>query len=727
MSNSIYQTNGKPLSQQALYQQKLKQGIFGGPGAPSIGVNTNASDTAALLAASADLTVKPSYERTIALEAQTAALAARKEEIRIWTRDQVSPYADAAASSSLSNSKATTTLKPVSSSSTLNIEKINQVANANSTKSLNSRFNPELDYRSGLKRQKPAEFLTEKEEHLAEEGALASLKHGAGYSNQVSSQRRSQSFQASDIVNAKLLAAANSKANEALKSFEVSPDDFKAKAQVYAHALAVAQKNSEERIKNNKIGIINLGGGLTMTQSELDKMATLIVQPVLKDLSTKAEGQREYEKTFKQKFEELTERYNKSKEVEVQKKSQERADIELAKMSRTKANDDRKKDLDKEYLEFQDNRNNEVEQKTAELKDLELKYAEEKEELLTEKQAAQNRIEEEEAKLIDERKTELKELQSEKDEILRPTLDSLKEESAKLKELTDARDALQSEVTKGEDLNKEYEANLKELTENLESTKAEIEKYTADLEAADKEYEETSTQVDDLHQQSSDELQKANNSHKDLDDKIALLTKTKEENLAKKNTQKEEIKNQIDEKVKEEHKINDELPEHLRKNIDEKKLRDTGSLFSVEEPSVKEVPLVNKKETEVLKPQEDASNPKSTAAIKSATKSPAKTTPLASPDAKKSGHFKRFTKFLRSPTKEKSAVSPKKEVSKPSPVAAVKKDTKEAVAVTAEPSKAAATKPVPKDGSNSEVSNDFDDDISLAKSKNQGGVFKEEI
>jgi hypothetical protein len=58
MSRAYYATEGKPLSQTALYQQRLRSGVYSNPGS-NVGVNSNASDTAALLAASPDLTVKP--------------------------------------------------------------------------------------------------------------------------------------------------------------------------------------------------------------------------------------------------------------------------------------------------------------------------------------------------------------------------------------------------------------------------------------------------------------------------------------------------------------------------------------------------------------------------------------------------------------------------------------------------------------------------------------------
>jgi hypothetical protein len=305
MSRAYYATEGKPLSQTAIYQQRLRSGVYTNPGS-NVGVNSNASDTAALLAASADLTVKPTYERSIAPEAQEAATAAKVEKIKAWSKGSSDIYADAAAASSLkssstftkeieehpetgihsfnsdkiykvANKQSTSTmtsrispdkdiqrsgLVTKSSNPSFNISKINQVASKNSSKSLNSRFNPELDQRSGLSsRQAPTEYLDQDEEDLAAASASASLKQGGKLSSDYSNQKRYNTFTASSVVNANLLAAANKSANDRLKTISTgTPEDFKAQAQLYANALAIAHKNSQERIKNNVSGVIDLGG-----------------------------------------------------------------------------------------------------------------------------------------------------------------------------------------------------------------------------------------------------------------------------------------------------------------------------------------------------------------------------------------------------------------------------------------------------------------------------------
>ncbi|KAK6205322.1 uncharacterized protein RJT21DRAFT_111849 [Scheffersomyces amazonensis] len=773
MSHSVYQSNGKPLSQQALYQQKLRQGIYNSPNGASIGVNTNASDTAALLAASTDLTVRPSYERTIAPEAHTAALAAKKENISAWSRDSTDPLAESAAGNARSstltsqyttssvssyvgtgipslkgdsiyrvaNENSTSTMtsrinpeKDVkriglvskkTSSGTLDLHKINQVANKNSTKSLNSRFNPDLDYRSGLKANAiaPAEYLNQEEEILAANGAAASLKHGSGLSDRLSSQPRSQSFKAVDVVNSTLLAAANHNANSRLQSLSsVEPKDFKAQAQLYAGALAIAQKNSEARLAQNKAGLIDLGGGLTITQAELNKMASSVVQPVLNDISEKALAQRKIDADKLKKQRELQQSHQEAKKEEYAAKLQEKAEIEQAKQQRVSENEDKKKVENDKYEEYQKEKNDAIQVQVTELKALEQKYAEEKEALLAEKQENQDRIDEEEAKLIADRKQELDDLQAEKDEIVKPVLDELSTETSKLKELTDAKEELLNEVKASETTNEEYEAKLAELNEQLATTQADIEKYTVDLEGATKKHEETSKEVDELNQYTIDELNKAEIANKDLDEKIAELEKTKADHLAEKQAKREEILSEIDQKVKDEHNINSELPEHLRKDVDESKLRDTGSLFSFDEP--KEVPLVSEPKVEEETPSA-APAVAATSGLKTAVVQPVAVAASKASTTKKPSGFKRLSSIFRSPIKS-SSKPPSKNISAP---IAKKEEPVSATSAGVEETKSSAADIIGSGNGTSEADFDGVDDSSLndiGKPKQKGSVFKEE-
>lgn len=95
-ARSSYQTTGKPLSKEAEYKARLRQGVFKQPGARTVGVDSSASDAAALLAASSDLSIHP-YKRDLSSEAATAALIANPKISIEWHRGEHSGDAELAA------------------------------------------------------------------------------------------------------------------------------------------------------------------------------------------------------------------------------------------------------------------------------------------------------------------------------------------------------------------------------------------------------------------------------------------------------------------------------------------------------------------------------------------------------------------------------------------------------------------------------------------------------
>lgn len=623
---SAYQTNGKPLSQQAIYQQKLKHGVYNSPGKPSVGVASSASDAAALLAASSDLSVKPSYERLHAApEAHTAALAAKADSRKAWSRDSTDPQADAAAANArvtkgvptksdlgipasynkgavykqaTANSTSTMTSRSTPDKnvskhglasttlslepSTLNIGKISQMADRNSSLALNKRFNPEQDYRLGIK---PTEFLTPAEENFAAKlaGRSLSMVHGGGYTNQVSAQKRTNTFRAADVVDATLLAAASAKASERLNSIsQITNADLKTQAQLYSKALTAAQKNSEERLKSHKAGLIDLGGGLTLPATEIDRLATLIVQPVLDDLGTKANAQREHEEKQREKHFELTKLHQKFKRDDAARKHEEKVQRAIEKEKRIEVNEGKKKDEDDKFAQYQLERNAEIDEHAAELSELQAQYAAKKEELIKEKTENEERISGEETELINERKKELEEMQQEKDEILQPVLDELAVESEKLKDLTDTKDQLTSEVEVGEKQKAEYEAKIAELKKKLEETDAQIESSTTEHAEFLAKRETTDKEVEELQEHTDKTLKESEESHKQLDSEIEALEQEKKEHIDTKASHKKSILQEIEDKIKGEHEINNELPEHMQDTVDEDKYRDVGSLFTIE-------------------------------------------------------------------------------------------------------------------------------------------------
>lgn len=588
-----------------------------------MGVSSNASDTAALLAASSDLTVNPTYERSkVAPEAHTAALAAKKSDTSSWSRTSTDPYADAAAASakaapasaaakldlgvpssynktSVYNqakansansmtsritpekvvSKHGLASKTVPSSSPLNIAKISQVADQNSSLMINKRFNPENDFRSGINTSKSDSAAT------AAVSAPQLMKHGSGHSDTVASQRRTQTFQASEVVDAALLAAASAKATERLNSISLTSSlDIKQRAQVYSKALAAAQRDSEARLSNHKSGMIDLGGGLSLPVSEVDKLANLIVQPVLEDLGLKAEAQREIDAKQKRKKFELIQLHQKAKKEDEERKLSEKAEREKAKEERIAAHEQEKAAEDEKVKEFEAEQLAIVADKEKELDDLKTAHAEEQDGLLKEKTDNEARIEEEESKLIADRKEELEKMQAEKDEIMKPITDELEVETGKLTELTTERDSVKAEYEEIQKINDERAAKVAELKKKLEETTQAIEQHNALLLEILPKREALDTEIGELEESSAAQLLNADQAKQELDKETADLEREKLEYISTKATNKKDILKMHEERVADAHKINNELPEHLREPIDDKKLLDTGSLFSHEEP-----------------------------------------------------------------------------------------------------------------------------------------------
>lgn len=96
---SVYQTNGRPLSEEATYKAKQKYGLYQSPAKVDIGVDASAPDQAALLAASSDLSVHP-YRRETSADAATAALFAKTDSSpAAWKRGSVAVDAEQAATS----------------------------------------------------------------------------------------------------------------------------------------------------------------------------------------------------------------------------------------------------------------------------------------------------------------------------------------------------------------------------------------------------------------------------------------------------------------------------------------------------------------------------------------------------------------------------------------------------------------------------------------------------
>ena len=103
------------------------------------------------------------------------------------------------------------------------------------------------------------------------------------------------------------------------------------------------------RTKNRELGMVDLGGGLLIPQNELDKKASLIVDPILDDLNTRALSLRDHDQVLTAKAEELALFHAKAKEEETAKRQQEKEKFEEDKREKEREDEQRRNEEDAKF------------------------------------------------------------------------------------------------------------------------------------------------------------------------------------------------------------------------------------------------------------------------------------------------------------------------------------------------------------------------------------------
>lgn len=580
--SSVYQTNGRPLSKEALYKAKMKYGIYQSPSAKTVGVpnSESASDTAALLAASTDLKVEP-YKRSIANDAHTAALFAKKDTApKAWTRDSVNAEAStaaaavgkflikgereslynesiygevassveaqskvaisegsSAASAVLTRSRSKNpnadggdeqstydgasaasavlgrtgkTIGSLASSNlaslyefdavrsgkkrvigNINLSKVTKASQERANTMISERMNPEWDCsRSGIKVEPKLDDASL--EAFAAAGALASQ----GYEAPVDKDLEARAIFKNSMVSPKVLALASLNASNTLKGLEKQLDDNNLFSNTDFNRIAFEIASRHHATRTVNTGKINLGGGLYMTQAELDAIATKFVNPVLVQIDKTAESQRARDAEAARVKEEQRLAHEKYKaDIRAQKAEDKRLKAE-AKAQRRKELEDEKQRAREAKLALEKEKTAELEKQKEILEYKQQEEVRKREELLAKKQAEEERLAKESAEAEAKRKEELTAAERERDERLAPILANLKIEQDKLDVLNEEKQAVQ-EITDSHIKNTENSQNLLDVSkveltharERLETLKGEIETTTGEQEKFAKEAE----------------------------------------------------------------------------------------------------------------------------------------------------------------------------------------------------------------------------------------------
>lgn len=710
---SVYQTDGKPLSTEAIYRAKMKYGVYNNPAKVSLGVDPSASDTAAILAANTDLSIH-AYHKDLSAEAAHAALIAKPEQITGWKREHIAPEAEHAALSArsikmpfnqqsdnssyieteaagaasavlkkkptniarsqlqdiydfddvrsgkvtlsqFSDVKNNKSLKSLSTakdyrsgistsslgpevSRKMNIGNITNAAAKAAKEEVQKRITPHPDQRAGLKTSLQAtnsnkdtsvfiqnihaQAINASKKELnktfvrnngiptaSDKGLAANPAEYAAalLKSEASKKDVKETIANNSLVTPSIYAIAAEKAKKDLQKIndDVASKSYLTNIKVTEEAYKIAQENAEKRrLTEPGPGQIALGGGLIMKYNEIETMATALVQPAIVDMETKIVEMKKHDEERKKLPAKIKQREAEHKEEKRQAQlalERERAEKAAARREQLELD---KKALDEEFDNFKlslagllETRKGEfsaqVEEEEAKKTEINTER-EEKLKVLTETKEAQDK----------ERAEEFASLEAERDEDIAPLLEELEVENSKLKELTDDR--------------VEKENIYNDIKSKHDSTKAELDDTLSKIETMVKRLEELESSVAEVTAKESEVTSSAAAAEALLDsegmakqNELESFTaqrkelESKREELHSSNRDKvEELKNLSLEHHEQEKQINEEFPEHLRKevvapkDIDDSDLAD--SKFELDDKSI-EIPPEIEDEPEVAR------------------------------------------------------------------------------------------------------------------------------
>ncbi|KAH3671088.1 hypothetical protein OGAPHI_000799 [Ogataea philodendri] len=694
---SVYQTNGRPLSEEAIYKAKLKYGIYNNPAKVNLGVDPSASDTAALLASSSDLSIHP-YKRELSTEAATAALIAKTDSApSAWKRNNFAPEAEYAAISAKSqkypfyeedvessefvesqdaaasvlkkpsNAPAKSALQELydfddvrsgratisnlqagatgsggayEASKVINIARILNKATDSATKTLDSRVNPQvLDARSGLatanahaeangavdiskitsSAQKsalksmtsrlnpsreglyglPTASDSQDNAKFASVGALASQNFDPK-TDYAAAERAT--LARNSLIDNKVLIKAISNANSTLDRIDnkAVQDNLFGNKEWNIKAVQIAQANFAKR-KSETVGKIDVGGGLLLDISQINQMASSVVQPILSDLDAKVEQQKAFNQAAKQQKEERKQKQAEFFAAQKQAKIEAKQKREAEKVARRQKLQADKDKLKEEQAAMKAEKEAALEAKKQAFKDQIAAEEEAKHEVDTEREEKLAELKKVKAEKDAVRQAEIDEIQAEKDKEVAPLVAEADQETTLWNELKAKREEADAFHAEHKTRHEVGSAKLESTLSKLERIGEKIAAAEAALAAATTDSERLAAESDLVHEQAELDYEQKQREYDEFVANRSKLSDTKEELESHRKELIAELK-EIKTSVKKEQKeINASLPEHLQKEIDSD-ISDEETIdhspFELDDSSITEPPAVEVEEPE---------------------------------------------------------------------------------------------------------------------------------
>lgn len=706
---SVYQTEGKQLSTEAIYRAKMKYGVYNNPSKVSLGVDPSASDTAALLATNTDLTITE-YSRQLSADAATAALIAKGESPVAWKRDHIAPEAEYAAISARSplklpnsqndaydhtesNEAAAAALKVPSKSSLqeqydfddvrsgkvtlsqlnngskslkslsgsrdqrsglvtsnmategsrkINISGISDAAKKSAAKTMTLRLQPELGSRSGIKTSSNAEAVntssssiyikdiynqskTASKKALAEQArtrsvglqtpsdrglTISSASFASGALKQIldvdyAATERS-TLKDNSLVDKKVYAYAADRAKKTLSRL----DDEAATKSIFANqkmnekAYEIAYANAKKRKEANEFqrGNIQLGGGLAMPASEINKLAESLVQPALYDINDKIGKMKELDIEREKLPGQI-----KQREVEFQAEQQakqlalENKRREEAGLRRDQLKLD-EEELVNEHLDLKEKLKGELDEKDVLVNEHLEEYEATKTAIDEERAQKKQILDDAKAEKDSERENEINEMTAAHDEEIAPLLSEVDEENSKLVELVNIRKEKQEFVDLNEERVNKAQFELDELMRKLNALEEREAELTTEI-----------TEVDNSLELETGKLETSDNQMRTEGEQMEKEIPEMEEKFDNLNSERTVLHSTLLDKVgqvneldlnhhTEAKAINEIYPDHLRPELEEHTSLNDDDLkdenFKLDEKSL-EIPPEVESEPEV--------------------------------------------------------------------------------------------------------------------------------
>ncbi|SCV05691.1 LANO_0H13058g1_1 [Lachancea nothofagi CBS 11611] len=524
--SQVYRKDGKPLSKEALYRAKQKYGVYQSP-ARSTGTGVSdakmASDVAANLANNNRTTIEAYKRLMVDSDASKAATAVSSRSRASSVSSNVTAVSDKRSTSAATKALAakpvevpvTTNKLGMDMSKVLsgaeaaagkrmgirsNPEKIVYVHSKDSAKAAERSFSltPEIMDKISTKGQLEAEAELEADpKKYASQAAYAVRDFNPNEKAEKELLEREKRKQAyfGMLTSPQVLAMAKTNAQFKLDSMDkAAPGSLYRNAEFNKLAVALAQKNSSQRSVHS--GKINMGGGLWLSQADVQNIAQGLITPVLDEVDSRALQQRAMDEDIKQRKIDYKDQNTAWIELQRNKLGNDKMYSRETRLRHKRETEGLHTRTERRFESLVTTKDSEVAEMEKALQDAKNSYA------ALQKQMEQALIDEEKrcetelVNLAQEQKDDLALARTEQTEQLQPYIDDLRAAETEHERLVAEREAIAQAIADLRTSIQNHKVRIEELDKELVDTAAKHEDEEAKLQDLTTEKEQFNEKID---------------------------------------------------------------------------------------------------------------------------------------------------------------------------------------------------------------------------------------